>query len=161
MPLMTFHPTNFNPSRPRDATLHACFTMQNSYSFYLFVQLRCVILPSELEYDRQFDVDQSLYDAYDKSAFSKQDKGEYACMIDFFDRYKKDTKFFLFGEDSCDIYHEIPDTDKAISKIKKSYNFAVFAYNPLTSSPNALLSAFDGWSGYTEITEKEYNKFNS
>jgi hypothetical protein len=135
--------------------------MEKSYSFYLFVQLRCVILPSKLEYDLQFGIDQNLYDAYEKSAFSSQDKGEYGCMIDFFDHYKKDTQFFLFGEASCDIYHERSDTDKAIKQIKKRGDFAVFAYNPLTSSPNALLSAFDGWAGYTEITQEEYNKLKN
>jgi len=135
--------------------------MSNTYSFYLFVQLRVEILPSKLEYDRQFDVDQSLYDAYDKSAFSKQDKGEYACMIDFFDHYKRDTKYFLFGYEPSDLYNGTISIDQAIDKIKRDANFKVFAYNPMTSTPNQLLSAFGAWFLHTEITEEQYYKFKS
>jgi hypothetical protein len=82
-------------------------------------------------------------------------------MIDFFDHHKKQTQYFLFGYDACEVYHDKANIDKAVKEIKKNGDFSVFAYNPLMSSVDALLSAFDGWSGYTEITEEEYNKFKS
>ena len=132
--------------------------MSNTYSFYLFVQLRCVVLPSKLEYDLQFNADLELYQAYEKSAFSKQNKGEYDCMIDFFDHYKKDTQYFLFGYAPEDVYNGTTSIDQAIEEIKKKGNFKMFAYNRLTSTPNQLLDAFDGWLFHTEVTEEQYYK---
>jgi hypothetical protein len=118
-------------------------------------------MPSKLEHDRQFDVDQNLYDTYDKSSFSKQDKSEYDCMIDFFGHYKKETKYFLFGYEPSDLYNGTISIDQAIEKIKRDANFKVFAYNPMISTPNQLLSAFGAWFLHTEMTEEQYYKFKS
>jgi len=89
---------------------------------------------------------------------------ELACLIKLIqivDDRKKQMQYFLFGYDACEVYHDSSNIDKAINKIKKSGDFSVCAYDPITDSPTTLLSEFDGWSGYTEITEEQYNKFIS
>lgn len=134
--------------------------LKKSYSFYLFVQLRCVISPSELEYDRQFDIDQQLYHSYKNSSFNDDAKPEYECIQNFLHQYKNNTKYFLyflFGENACDLYEE----GVTIREIKDTHSFGVIAYNPAITSPQVLLAAFEGWTGYTEITEEQYNQLKS
>lgn len=131
--------------------------LKKSYSFYLFVQLRCVIMPSELEYDRQFDIDQQLYDGYKNSSFNDDAKPEYECIQNFLHQYKNNTKYFLFGENACDLYED----GVTIREIKDTHSFGVIAYNPAITSPQTLLAAFEGWTGYTEITEEQYNQLKS
>lgn len=60
-----------------------------SYSFYLFTQLRTLILSSDVEYDIQFGIDQSLFRLYEKSPYNIVDNSEYECMVNFLNAYKE------------------------------------------------------------------------
>lgn len=59
-----------------------------NYSFYLFVQLRTLILGSPEAYDIQFGVDQNLFVMYEKSIYNREELPEHECMVDFLTAYK-------------------------------------------------------------------------
>jgi hypothetical protein len=54
-----------------------------NYSFYLFVNLRILILPNQTEYDLQHGNDLKLFEIYRESTFNKGEIEEYQCMINF------------------------------------------------------------------------------
>lgn len=59
-----------------------------TYSFYLFCRLREVILPSELEYDLQFESDIELYNQYFVSQYNDENIGEYQCIVNYINSLK-------------------------------------------------------------------------
>ena len=59
-----------------------------NYSFYLFVQLRTLILGQGIEYDIQFGIDQDLFAMYEKSTYNVGELPEYECMVSFLQAYK-------------------------------------------------------------------------
>jgi hypothetical protein len=59
-----------------------------NYSFYLFVQLRTLILGQGIEYDIQYGIDQDLFAIYEKSDYNKGELPEYECMVNFLQAYK-------------------------------------------------------------------------
>jgi hypothetical protein len=59
-----------------------------NYSFYLFVQLRTLILGQGIEYDIQYGIDQDLFGVYEKSDYNKGELPEYECMVNFLQAYK-------------------------------------------------------------------------
>lgn len=59
-----------------------------TYSFYLFVNLRNVILGEGAEYDLQFGIDQDLFSMYEKSVYNEENLPEYECMVNFLTAYK-------------------------------------------------------------------------
>lgn len=60
-----------------------------NYSFYLFVNLRILILPNQTEYDIQFDNDLTLFDMFTQSAFNIGEIDEYQCMLNFLQDLKE------------------------------------------------------------------------
>jgi len=54
-----------------------------NYSFYLFVNLRILILPNETEYDLQHGNDLKLFEIYRESPFNIGEIDEYQCMLNF------------------------------------------------------------------------------
>lgn len=63
-----------------------------NYSFYLFTQLRTLILGQGIEYDIQFGIDQNLFAKYETSEYNKAEEPEYECMVSFLKAYN-DGKF--------------------------------------------------------------------
>jgi hypothetical protein len=59
-----------------------------NYSFYLFVNLRIVILGEGIEYDIQHGVDLDLFAMYEKSIYNVGELPEYECMVNFLNAYK-------------------------------------------------------------------------
>jgi hypothetical protein len=51
-----------------------------NYSFYLFVNLRVLILPNETEYDIQFGNDLELFDMFTQSGYNHSESSEYDCI---------------------------------------------------------------------------------
>jgi len=66
--------------------------MNYDYSFYLFVQLRMVIMPNDLEYDLQYSIDREMYDDFVASTFDDENRGEYECIAEFLNYVKKESK---------------------------------------------------------------------
>jgi hypothetical protein len=60
-----------------------------NYSFYLFVNLRILILPNETAYDIQHGNDLALFDMFDKSTFNVGEIDEYQCMLNFLQDLKE------------------------------------------------------------------------
>jgi len=54
-----------------------------NYSFYLFVNLRILTLPNEIEYDIQHGNDLTLFDMFTQSSFNVGEIDEYQCMLNF------------------------------------------------------------------------------
>jgi hypothetical protein len=54
-----------------------------NYSFYLFVNLRILILPNQTEYDLQHGNDLKLFEIYRESNFNIGEIEEYQCMLNF------------------------------------------------------------------------------
>lgn len=73
-----------------------------NYSFYLFVQLRTLILGQGIEYDIQFGIDQNLFAMYEKSEYNKADDPEYECIVAFLTAYKNNEIPIIM--DSFNIY---------------------------------------------------------
>lgn len=59
-----------------------------NYSFYLFAQLRTLILGEGVEYDIQFGIDQQLFAMYEKSKYNDPNQPEYECIVNFLQAYK-------------------------------------------------------------------------
>lgn len=66
--------------------------MNYDYSFYLFVQLRIVIMPSDLAYDLQYSIDREMYDDFIVSTFNDEKRGEYECIEEFLNYVKYQSK---------------------------------------------------------------------
>lgn len=57
-----------------------------NYSFYLFCNLRQVVMPSEEAYDIQFEIDKDMYNDWLRSAESTLNISEYDAMLLFLTR---------------------------------------------------------------------------
>ena len=73
-------------------------------------------------------------------------------------------RYFLFGEQACREYETTIEDDRvqAVKDTAEEYGitYATFAYNE-REDPLVLLSEFDGWNDYSEITKEEYEQFNA
>lgn len=58
--------------------------------------------------------------------------------------------YFLFGNDAVRHYES-----GELNRIKHD-DYYVFAYDLETSTPQELLSLYDGWDGYCEINKKDF-----
>lgn len=68
--------------------------------------------------------------------------------------------YFIFGEVAAKIYHN-EGFDKLFdmqSDDQTSIELCLHEYDSLRHTPSDLLEAYDGWGGYAEITESEYNQ---
>jgi hypothetical protein len=54
-----------------------------NYSFYLFINLRILILPNQTEYDIQHGNDLTLFEMFTQSTFNVGEIDEYQCMLNF------------------------------------------------------------------------------
>lgn len=61
--------------------------------------------------------------------------------------------YFLFGENAVRAYYD----DGINEVITLNGEYGLLAADDLTH-PRDILWAYDGWNGYAEITEKEFNK---
>jgi len=61
--------------------------------------------------------------------------------------------YFLFGENAVRIYHD--DGIDEVATLNGEYG--LLAANDSTH-PRDILWEYDGWNGYAEITEEEFNK---
>ena len=59
--------------------------------------------------------------------------------------------YFLFGETASQEYQ-----DGGAMGVK-TRDGDVFLYNDQAETPAELLSAFEGWNGFSEITKEDYN----
>ena len=53
------------------------------YNFYLFVQLRNVIMPTTTEYDLQYETDCAMYEDFLNSSFNNENENLYECICDY------------------------------------------------------------------------------
>ena len=65
-------------------------------------------------------------------------------------------QYFLFGDIVCRTL-ELEGL-KAALKYAKDDGYSIYVWDE-TSSPAELLSEYDGWNSYMEITEKQYQAF--
>jgi hypothetical protein len=75
----------------------------------------------------------------------------------------KNNYYFLFGHDVIRMYETL-GIDEVIIGISNGYDYATYNFNKEfenLSDPVDLLETYDGWDGWIEITEEEYNKLNS
>ena len=63
-------------------------------------------------------------------------------------------QFFLFGDTASRNYYK-GGVDEVLAD--ESFPCGIFAWDE-TTTPNELLSEFNGWGDYVEITEDDYNK---
>ena len=73
-------------------------------------------------------------------------------------------KYYLFGEDACMIYDDATVDGAKPTPLEidlmLGYGFNVIAFdNPC--DPLEVLSEYDGWAGWTQISEEEFNYLNS
>ena len=73
-----------------------------NYSFYLFAQLRTLILGEGVEYDIQFGIDQNLFAMYEKSEYNDANQPEYECIVNFLQALKDNKLSFIL--DSFNTY---------------------------------------------------------
>lgn len=70
-------------------------------------------------------------------------------------------KFYLFGEEAVNFYEQ--DWDELIDEIRENgLGYEIYEFDPSANDPSGdLLSAYDGWGNFTEITKEEYNQIQS
>lgn len=86
------------------------------YSFYLFVQLRTLILGEPEAYDIQFGIDQTLFVKYEKSKYNVAELPEYECMVNFLKAYKDGEAIYTIG-DLRNAIAEFDDNDALLVEI--------------------------------------------
>ena len=59
------------------------------YNFYLFVQLRNVIMPTETEYDLQYEIDCVMYEEFLNSSYNNESNSFYDCICDYLSKQTK------------------------------------------------------------------------
>jgi hypothetical protein len=70
----------------------------------------------------------------------------------------QDKYYFLFGETVSKEYYS-DDFDKIIKLIETGdYDWHIYCYDESCDGPSDLLSEGDGWGGFAQITEEEYNQ---
>lgn len=65
--------------------------------------------------------------------------------------------FFIFGATVSKQY-DVNGFKAAKKYIQDKYPCELFEYEPGLTDPSDLLTRYDGWSAFAEITEKEYNE---
>jgi hypothetical protein len=68
--------------------------------------------------------------------------------------------FFLFGTDVCDVDSISGDANIIAYLINKNQG-EIVAFDSSSEHPNILLSKYDGWGEWVEISEQEYNLISS
>jgi hypothetical protein len=68
--------------------------------------------------------------------------------------------FFLFGTEVCDVYSISGDAN-IIAYLIKGGNGDLVSFDSSSEHPNILLSKYDGWNEWVEISEHEYNLITS
>jgi hypothetical protein len=58
------------------------------YNFYLFVQLRNVIMPTTTEYDLQYGIDCAMYEEFLTSSCNNENNNFYDCICDYLSKLK-------------------------------------------------------------------------
>lgn len=72
-------------------------------------------------------------------------------------KFKK--QYFLFGQDICNIL-ENEGIGKAVKSLKSGeVSCTIYCWDEL-STPSELLSEYDGWGNYLEISLSQYNKLS-
>jgi len=71
---------------------------------------------------------------------------------------QKEIQYYVFG-------HQMSRTIdsegfKAALKIARKSDFALVKHEPSKASGADLLAAYEGWDGYTELTEEQYNELS-
>ena len=92
-----------------------------NYSFYLFVQLRTLIIGGPEAYDIQFGIDQNLFAMYEKSTYNVAELPEYECMVNFLNAYKNNEVFMIL--DSFNNYLEKNDWVVLLNEDGISHDF--------------------------------------
>jgi hypothetical protein len=127
--------------------------LKPSYKFYMFVDLRNKLMPSENDTHTQYDIDLELYDSWLKSPYS---------MEEFITQTREGITYFLFGESAVQVYKDEKEQDNifCLHEVSRE-SHGVFAYNPIVHTPANLLGVFSGWAAFCEITEDDYIKLKS
>lgn len=68
--------------------------------------------------------------------------------------------FFLFGTEVCDV-HSISGDASIIAYLINKNEGDIISFDSSTEHPNILLSKYDGWNEWVEISEQEYNLISS
>lgn len=62
-------------------------------------------------------------------------------------------RYFIFGSVPTEQYSERME----VKDIELPMDGVTYVFDPLEQDIQDLLSSYDGWNGYWEITEEEYN----
>lgn len=72
------------------------------------------------------------------------------------------TTYFLFGVKAVSVFDEVESVDEFIDEyLNNNFHFTVFKATEGEITFSDLLAAYDGWGGYTEINEEEYNTLSN
>jgi hypothetical protein len=73
------------------------------------------------------------------------------------------TSYFLFGARITQIYceEEFSVIMDMIKRVENPVDYSTTKHNPETDSPSDLLASAEGWGGFAEITEAEYNEIKA
>ena len=67
------------------------------------------------------------------------------------------SQYFLLGEKACEMYFDEP-FDQLLEFLKNNEGYATLEYDPNETDLNTFLCQFDGWMGFAEVTEEQYNQ---
>ncbi len=71
---------------------------------------------------------------------------------------KNDPSFLIFGEEVCRIFADSGMIRKVIRAIEEGTDAAIFIFIPGKTTPEELLSTYQGWGDYAFISKSEYNQ---
>lgn len=71
---------------------------------------------------------------------------------------KNDPSFLIFGEEVCRIFADTGMIRKVIRAIDEGTDAAIFIFTPGKTTPEELLSTYQGWGDYAFISKSEYNQ---
>jgi hypothetical protein len=71
---------------------------------------------------------------------------------------KNDPSFLIFGEDVCRIFADTGMIRKVIRAINEGTDAVIFIFTPGKTTPEELLSTYQGWGDYAFISKNEYNQ---
>ena len=72
------------------------------------------------------------------------------------------TKYYLFGEHVCKTYHN--DSFDAVLKLlseDSAIDASITSFNTKKDDPTDLLSAFQGWAEFAEITKEQFHEIKN
>lgn len=72
----------------------------------------------------------------------------------------KQPKYYLFGQGICSIYFSYDFVDLCLWMQQPGQTREWQTFELTTGNPEDLLIAYDGWSGFAEITKQEYDSLN-